>query len=398
MKELRITPKIWYVGVNDRRKELFENNWPLPYGVSYNSYLVKDEKSALIDTVEAGSCTDYIEKIQRVLDGQPLDYLVINHLEPDHASMIGAVRSAFPQVKLVGNAQTYKILQHYYKTDEEFFHLVKDGDTLDLGESKLQFVLVPWVHWPETMVTYEATTQTLFSCDAFGGFGTIDGGLFDTNNNFEEFYHSEMRRYYSNIVGKWSGMVQKAFGKLAGVPVSIICPSHGLIWRKDPAKVLGLYDKWSKQISDDGVVIVYSSMYGNTEYMADHIARELSERGIRKIQIFDASKTHPSFILNEIWKYKGLILGSCAYNGDMHPTMSTLTHEIAMSAPTGKTFGIFGSSTWNGAGVKALTAAAEKMKMTPVCDPVEIVGVAEAHKMTHAAAFADAFVQAYRNE
>lgn len=398
MKDILIKDRVHYLGVNDRKKHLFENNWPLPYGVAYNSYLITDEKSALVDTLEYGSRPDYLETIRTLLNGKPLDYLIVNHMEPDHSSMIGEIIRNFPNVKVVANAITKKILNNYYPLTDEQFLEIKEGDILELGYHKLTFVMVPWVHWPETMVTYDTTDQILFSCDAFGSFGTLDGGIFDDEVEFDEVKESEMRRYYSNIVGKWSGMVQKAFGKLAGVPVSVICPSHGLIWRKDPAKVLGLYDKWSKQIADDGVVIVYSSMYGNTEYMADHIARELSERGIRKIQIFDASKTHPSFILNEIWKYKGLILGSCAYNGDMHPTMSTLTHEIAMSAPTGKTFGIFGSSTWNGAGVKALTAAAEKMKMTPVCDPVQILGVAEAHKMTHAAAFADAFVQAYRNE
>ena len=358
MKELRITEKIWYVGVNDRRKELFENNWPLPYGVSYNSYLIKDEKSALIDTVEAGSCTDYIEKIQRVLDGKPLDYLVINHLEPDHASMITAVRSAFPQVKLVGNAQTYKILQHYYKTDEEFFHLVKDGDTLDLGESKLQFVLVPWVHWPETMVTYEATTQTLFSCDAFGGFGTIDGGLFDTNNNFDEFYLSEMRRYYSNIVGKYSNMVQKALAKLDGVPLQMICPSHGLVW-KNPAKVIELYDKWSRYVDEKGVVVVYASMYGNTAQMADYIGNLIGSKGI-PVRTFDVSKTHVSYLLSEIWKYNGLVLGTCAYNTKMHPMMEHLCNEIDLSQPKGKKVALFGTSSWNGAGVKGLKKFAEE--------------------------------------
>lgn len=358
MKELRITQKIWYVGVNDRRKELFENNWPLPYGVSYNSYLIKDEKSALIDTVEAGSCTDYIEKIQRVLNGQPLDYLVINHLEPDHASMITAVRSAFPNVKLVGNAQTFKILQHYYKTDEEFFHLVKDGETLDLGESKLQFVLVPWVHWPETMVTYEASTQTLFSCDAFGGFGTIDGGLFDTNNNFDEFYLSEMRRYYSNIVGKYSNMVQKALAKLDGVPVQMICPSHGLVW-KNPAKVIDLYDKWSRYEDEKGVVVVYASMYGNTAQMADYIGNLIGSKGI-PVRTFDVSNTHVSYLLSEIWKYRGVVLGTCAYNTKMHPMMEHLCNEIDLSQPKGKKVALFGTSSWNGAGVKGLKKFVEE--------------------------------------
>ena len=358
MKEIRITDKIWYVGTNDRRKELFENNWPLPYGVSYNSYLINDTKSALIDTVEAGSCNDYIEKISRILNGKPLDYLVINHLEPDHASMITAVRAAFPQVKLVGNSQTFKILQHYYKTDEESFLLVKDGDKLELGESSLQFVLVPWVHWPETMVTYEASTQTLFSCDAFGGFGTLDGGIFDTNNDFEGFYLSEMRRYYSNIVGKYSNMVQKALAKLQGVPVKMIAPSHGLIWN-NPEKVISLYDKWSRYEAEKGVVIAYASMYGNTAQMADYIGNLIGSRGI-PVRTFDVSKTHASYLLNEIWKYSGLVLGTCAYNTKMHPMIEHLCNEIDLSQPKEKKVAVFGTSTWNGAGVKCLKKFAEE--------------------------------------
>ncbi len=358
MKERRITDKIWYVGINDRRKELFENNWPLPYGVSYNSYLINDTKSALIDTVESGSCNDYIEKIARILDGKPLDYLVVNHLEPDHASMITAVRAAYPDVKLVGNAQTYKILQHYYKIEEDHFHLVKDGDKLELGESTLQFVLVPWVHWPETMVSYEIATQTLFSCDAFGGFGTVDGSLFDCDNNFEEFYLSEMRRYYSNIVGKYSNMVQKAFAKLQGVPVKMIAPSHGLIW-KNPEKVLSLYDKWSKYEAEKGVVVVYASMYGNTAQMADYIGNLLGDKGIT-VRTFDVSKTHVSYLLNEIWRYNGLILGTCAYNTKMHPMMEHLCNEIDLSQPKGKKVALFGTSSWNGAGVKALKKFVEE--------------------------------------
>lgn len=398
MNSIKIKERVHYLGVNDRKKHLFENNWPLPYGVAYNSYLITDEKNALIDTLEYGSRPDYLDSIRALLNGKPLDYLIINHMEPDHSSMIGEIIRNFPEVKVVANNRTKIILDHYYPMDDERFLQIAEGDVLDMGYHKLTFVMVPWVHWPETMVTYDTTDQILFSCDAFGSFGTLDGGIFDDEVEFDEVKESEMRRYYSNIVGKWSGMVQKAFAKLKGVPVSVICPSHGLIWRKDPAKVLGLYDRWSKQISEDGIVIIYASMYGNTEYMADHIARELCERGIRKIQVFDASKTHPSFLLNEIWKYKGLILGSCAYNASMHPMMSALTHEIAMSAPTGKVLGIFGSSSWNGAGVKALKAAAESMKMTPVCDPLEILGVAEASKLSHAAAFAEAYLAAYNQQ
>ncbi len=379
MREIKITDRIWFVGENDRHKHLFENNWPLPYGVSYNTYVINDDKTALIDTMEYDMASGYIAKIKRVLNGKGLDYMVINHLEPDHASMIDVVFTAFPGVKVVGNAQTFKILQHYYNIPEESRMVVKDGEELQLGETTLQFFTAPWVHWPETMVTYDKTTKTLFSCDAFGGFGTLDGGIFDTNANFEEHYLTEMRRYYSNIVAKYSGMVQKALAKLGGLEISRICPSHGLIWN-NPAKVVGLYDKWSKQEADKGVVIAYASMYGNTEQMADYIGNLLGERGI-EVRTFDVSKTHVSFILNDIWKYKAVVLGTCAYNTKMHPMMEHLCNEISLNEPKNKMWSLFGSSTWNGAGVKDLKKFAEESGFE-ICGPVvEMVGGAAPEKI-----------------
>lgn len=379
MREIKISNRIWFVGENDRRKHLFENNWPLPYGVSYNTYVINDEKTALIDTMEYDMASGYIAKIKRVLNGKGLDYMVINHLEPDHASMIDVVFAAFPGVKVVGNAQTFKILQHYYNIPEESKMVVKDGEELQLGETTLQFFTAPWVHWPETMVTYDKSTKTLFSCDAFGGFGTLDGGIFDTNANFEEHYLSEMRRYYSNIVAKYSGMVQKALAKLGGLDIARICPSHGLIWN-NPAKVVGLYDKWSKQEAENGVVIAYASMYGNTEQMADHIGNLLGEKGI-EVRTFDVSKTHVSFILNDIWKYKAVVLGTCAYNTKMHPMMEHLCNEIRLNEPKNKMWSLFGSSTWNGAGVKDLKKFAEEAGFG-ICGPVvEMMGGAAPEKI-----------------
>lgn len=382
MNNVKISERVFYVGTNDRKKHLFENNWPLPNGVAYNSYLIKDEKSALIDTLEFGSKDDYIDNINCILENRPLDYLIVNHMEPDHASMIGEVIRNYPEVKVVSNCKTYSMLKAYYKLPEERFLEVKEGETLDLGHHKLTFVLTPWVHWPETMVTYDTTEQILFSCDAFGSFGTLDGGIFDDEINFDRYYEDEMRRYYSNIVGKYSNMVQKAFAKLAGVPVKCICPSHGPVWRKEPSKVLALYDRWSRNEAEEGVVICYASMYGNTEKMADTIARLIAEEGIKNIRIYDVSKTHVSFILSEIWKYKGLILGTCAYNGDMHPMMHMLCHEISISQPKNKTFAVFGSSTWNGAGVKALMAFAEKQGLVPEGEPVQVLGAPDSEKMS----------------
>lgn len=379
MEEIKMTDHIWYVGVNDRRKELFENNWPLPYGVSYNSYLINDKKTALIDTIEFGSDGDYIDKIQRILCGKPLDYLIVNHMEPDHSSMIRSILAVYPNVKLVGNNQTYKLLQCFYKISDENFMQVKEGDTIPLGATSLRFYLTPWVHWPETMMTYETASQTLFTCDAFGGFGTLDGGIYDTHNLFDEYYLSEMRRYYSNIVGKYSGMVQKAVTKLSGVPVQRIAPSHGVIWN-NPAKVIGLYDQWSKYQAEKGVVIAFASMYGHTEQMADYIGGLIGQEGI-PVRTFDVSKTHVSYLLSEIWRYKGLILGSCAYNTQMHPMMEHLCNEIKLSQPKNKILSIFGSSGWNGAGVKCLKKFTEENGMEVIEPIVEVTGAATPEKI-----------------
>src|SRR5574344_217474 len=373
-KYRKINEFTYYVGANDRKTHLFENNWPLPHGVSYNSYLITDKFSAIIDTIEFGSDKNFLSNINDILRGKSLDYLIVNHMEPDHSGSIGVLLKMYPSIKIIGNVQTHKIMNSYFKIDSQNFITVKDGDTLDLGTVKLSFALIPWVHWPETMVTIDTTNKVLFSCDAFGSFGTLDGGIFDDEHDFEAEYLNDMRRYYSNIVGKYSGMLQKAFAKLAGADIKVIAPSHGLIWRTNPAKVLELYDNWSKYVSEKGVVIVYASMYGNTEKMADNIASLLAERGVRNIKIYDVSKTHVSYILSEIWRYRGLILGTCAYNTQMHPMMEHLCNEIKLIAPKEKTVAVFGSSSWNGAGVKNLKSTLSSMGMEIIEPIVETFG------------------------
>lgn len=381
MEQIKLAKNIYYIGNNDRKKFLFENNWPLPYGVSYNSYLIKDNFNALIDTIEFGSDNDFISKINDILSGNELNYLIVNHMEPDHSGSIGIILNRYPNIKVVGNTQTHKILKLYFDIKDENFLCIKDGDILDLGEIKLQFSTVPWVHWPETMVTMDIVNNILFSCDAFGGFGTLDGGIFDDENDFERYYLDEMRRYYSNIVGKYSCMVQKALAKLGGANIKMIAPSHGLIWRKDIQKVVSLYDKWSRYESEEGVVIVYASMYGNTEKMADYIGKTLASKGVKNIKIYDVSRTHVSYLLSEIWRYKGLILGTCAYNTQMHPMMEHLCNEIKLSAPKEKVFGVFGSSTWNGSGVKALKKFAEENQFEIVTPIIELSGAASEDKI-----------------
>ncbi len=371
---VKITEKVFWLGANDRRTHLFENMWPLPNGVSYNSYLIVDEKIALVDTIEFGSSEDYLEKIIERIGDRKIDYLIINHMEPDHSGAIKTIVEKYPEVKLVGNLKTFKIVESYFGYQDKWYQ-VEDGDELNLGYHTLKFVMTPWVHWPETMMTYDVTEKILFSGDAFGSFGTLDGGIFDDEIEFEEYYEEDMRRYFSNIVGQYSNMVQKAFKKLEGVEVKCICATHGPIWRKDVNKVLSLYDKWSKYETENGVVIIYGSMYGNTAKIADSIARKLAEQGIKKIRVHDASKTHLSYLINEIWKYKGVILGSCAYNSGMLPTMENLTRTLEHMGVKDHLLGLFGSYSWNGGGVKSLYKFHEKMEWELVSDPIDTKGI-----------------------
>ncbi len=392
MKQIVISNKIYYLGTNDRKKSLFENNWPLPNGVAYNSYLINDSKSALIDTLEFGSKDDYLDQISLLLGGKNLDYLIVNHMEPDHSSMIGILLKFYPSLKIVSNIKAYKMLEAYFNINPDNFMEIKEGDVLDLGYHKLTFYITPWVHWPETMMTYDTTDKVLFSCDAFGSFGTLDGGIFDDEINFDR-YEDEMRRYYSNIVGKYSNMVQKAFAKLNGVDIKIICPSHGPVWRGNPAKAVELYDKWSRYESEEGVVIAFASMYGNTEKMADYVARLIAENGIKNIRVYDVSKTHVSYILSDIWKYKSVILGSCAYNAGMHPMMEHLCHELSVINPKDKNYALFGSYSWNGGGLKSLVSFAEKMTWNKVSEPVELMGAPDTNKMKGFQSIADNIIK-----
>jgi len=371
---VEVTDKIYWLGANDRRTHLFENMWPIPNGISYNSYLIVDEEIALVDTLEYGSSDDYLDKIEELIDGKPIDYLIINHMEPDHSGAIKTIVDKYPDIKLVGNLKTFKIIDSYFGYKDKWYQ-VEDGDELKLGHHNLKFVMTPWVHWPETMMTYDTTDKVLFSGDAFGSFGTLDGGIFDDEIEFEDYYEEDMRRYFSNIVGKYSNMVQKAFKKLDGIDINYICATHGPIWRKDVNKVLSLYDKWSKFEAEDGVVIIYGSMYGNTAKLADYIARKLAEKGIKKIRVYDASKTHLSYLINEIWRYRGVILGSCAYNSSMLPTMEHLTRSLEHIGLKNRFLGLFGSYSWNGGGAKALYKFQEKMEWDLVSDPVDTKGI-----------------------
>lgn len=365
MKHVKLSDDIYYLGVNDRRTHLFENAWPLPYGVAYNSYLIIDEKVALIDTVEYGHMEDFLQRLDDILGQRQIDYLIINHMEPDHSGAIRQITNQYPDIQIVGNKKTFPILEGFFGISQNHYE-VSEGDSLDLGKHKLNFYMAPMVHWPETMVSYEETTKTLFSADAFGSFGTLDGGIFDDELNLN-FYEDELRRYYSNIVGKYGNQTQKALAKLADLDIKLIAATHGPIWRCHINWIIEKYQKWSAyEAEEDGVIIVFGSMYGNTEKMADRIARTLSEEGIKNIRIYDASKTHTSYIISDIWKYNGLIIGSAAYNGGVFPAVGCLLDKLKNMYIKNRHLGIFGSSSWGGGGHRTISKWAEDAKLEPL--------------------------------
>lgn len=378
--KVELNEDVYWLGFNDRKKHLFENHWPLEKGVAYNAYLVVDEKTALIDTAEAPFSGDLIDWLAELLNGRTLDYLVINHMEPDHSGSIREVVQAYPNVTLVGNKKTQPMIEGFYGLCENF-HMVADGDELNLGKKTLQFYTIPMVHWPESMVTYNATDKILFSNDAFGSFGALNGGIFDDELDLE-WYRDEISRYYSNIVGKYGAQVQKALCKLAALEIKMIAPSHGIIWRSKIPYILRKYDQWSKFETKPGVVIVFGTMYGNTEKIADYIARYLAEEGIKNVIVFDAAKTNASYIINEIFKYEGVILGSCAYNGGIFPPMAHLMSDLEHIGIKNHKLGIFGSSSWGGGGVRAIQKFAETIKWDVVAEPNEARHTAKEDDLT----------------
>ena len=356
----KLSERIYWTGVYDRRKHLFENMWPLPEGVSYNSYLIKDEKCALMDTVESGSDRSYLDWLADTLEGRPLDYLVIHHMELDHSGEIENLVRQYPDVRIVGNAKTFRVLEAYFGKLPNLVE-VKDGDTLSLGYHNLKFVFTPWVHWPETMMSYDTTDGVLFSGDAFGCFGTLDGGIKDTQLNTSKYW-DEMYRYYSNIVGKYGSAVQTALKKLACIDIKTICSTHGPVWEQEVSRVIDIYDRLSRYESEPGVVIAYGSMYGHTEQMAEEIAREVAANGIKNIVMHNVSHDDPSYILQSIFRYRGLIIGSPTYSNRLYPEVDMLTQMIATRDIKNRIFGYFGSFSWAGAAVKHLAAFGESMK------------------------------------
>ena len=368
---MKITEKIHYVGVNDRNKSLFEGLWPLPNGVSYNSYLIVDEKTCLIDTVEVDFFTQYLENIREIIGERPVDYLVVNHMEPDHSGSIALLRKYYPEMQVIGNKKTFGMMQGFYGEQNCRDIEVTNGSQLSLGSVTLDFVLTPMVHWPETMMTL--CDSTLFSGDAFGCFGALNGAVIDKDMNCDGYW-LEMVRYYSNIVGKYGTPVQNALKKLAGVKLDYICSTHGPVWHDCIEKVVGIYDRLSRYETEPGLVICYGTMYGNTERMAETIARAASNAGVKNIVVYNVSKTHHSYILRDIFRYRGLIVGAPTYNTALYHEMDVLLSEIAGRDIKGDhLLGWFGSHGWAS---KAVTEIQrwndEKLHFTPVGEPVDM--------------------------
>lgn len=365
-----IVPGIRYVGVNDRTTTRFEALWSLPYGVSYNSYLVLGDRIALIDTVEEAFGSRLTDNIREQIGDRKIDYLVVNHMEPDHSSSIRTLRQLYPEIRIVGNAKTIQMIRGYYGIDAGFVE-VKEGSTLDLGGMTLAFALIPMVHWPETMVTWCPERNTLFSGDAFGTFGALDGGITDTQVDPGRYW-DEMRRYYAAIVGKYGAPVQKALQKVATLPVRTICSTHGPVWQERIPEVLETYDRLSRYAGERGAVIAYGSMYGNTEQMAERIARELAECGIRNIFVHNLTYADPSVVLRDVFRYDTLIVGSPTYNAELFPPVEHLLRRIEARGIPQRNFACFGSFTWAGAAVRRAKEFAERMKWELMCDPVEM--------------------------
>lgn len=369
---IEIANKVYYVGVNDCNKNLFEGLWPLPYGVTYNSYLIDDEKVCLIDTVEVDFFTQFIERLREVLGDRQIDYLVINHMEPDHSGSIGLLRKYYPNIQVIGNKKTFDMMSGFYGVKDNTLE-VKNGEELSLGNHTLQFFMTPMVHWPETMMTLcKGEVSHLFTGDAFGCFGALNGGLIDQEID-TDWCWLEMVRYYSNIVGKYGTPVQNALKKLAGIHIDYICSTHGPVWHKYVDKVIGLYDRMSKYETEPGLVICYGTMYGNTERMAEQIARSASLAGVKNIRLYNVSKTHHSYILQDVFRFRGLIVGAPTYNAGLYHEMDVLLQEVANRDIKNHLIGWFGSYSWASKAVAAIGEWNENhLHFEKVGEPVEM--------------------------
>ena len=364
-----ITDDLYWIGGNDRRLALFENIFPGPNGVSYNSYVLLDEKTVLFDTVDKAVSEQFFENLVHALGERTLDYVIINHMEPDHCAMLKEVIMRYPDVQIVCNAKTADIIKQFFKIETDAV-IVKENDTLCTGKHTFTFLMAPMVHWPEVMVTYDTTDKILFSADAFGTFGAINGNLFADEIEFEHKWLDDARRYYTNIVGKYGAQVQALLKKASNVEIGMICPLHGPVWRKNIEWFVEKYQKWSTyEPEDQGVMIAYASIYGNTENAANVLASRLADKGLKNIAMYDVSVTHPSVVVSEAFRASHLVFASPTYNGGIFPNMETVLLDLKAHNLQKRTVAFMQNGTWAATSGRQMNEMVSGMKQMTVLEP-----------------------------
>ena len=391
----KMTDDLYWVGGSDRRLALFENVYPIPNGVSYNAYLLLDEKTVLLDTVDRSIADLFFENVAHVLNGRKLDYVIVNHMEPDHCAVLQDLVLRYPEVKIVCNAKTVTMIRNFFTFDiDSRAVIVKEMDTLCTGRHTFAFVMAPMVHWPEAMVSYDATTKTLFSADAFGTFGALNGNLYADEVNFKTEYLADARRYYTNIVGKYGTQVQALLKKATAIEIETICPLHGPVWRKDIAWFLDKYVHWATyQPEETAVVIAYASVYGNTENAANILAGMLADKGVRNVKVYDVSATHPSYIVSECFRASHLVFLSTTYNAGMFVNMENLVHDIVHHNLQNRTIALVENGSWAPTAAGLMRAEFQKLKNCTILDEgVSIRSSLKEDQLAQMEALADALV------
>lgn len=397
----KVTEDIVWVGASDRRLALFENIFPIPRGVSYNSYVLLDEKTVLLDTVDASVAGQFFENLEHVLDGRKLDYLIVNHMEPDHCAMIGDLVRRYPEVQVVGNTKTFGMIKQFFGTDfAERAVTVKEGDTLATGAHTLHFVMAPMVHWPEVMVTYDEKDKVLFAADGFGTFGALNGNIFADEVDFDRDWLDDARRYYTNIVGKYGASVQALLKKASGLEIAVICSLHGPIWRENLGYILEKYQKWSTyEAEDQAVVILYATMYGNTASAADALAGRLAAKGVKKIAVYDVSNTHVSELISEIFRASHVVFAAPTYNGGIYPVMENLLADMKALAVQNKTVALMENGTWAPMAAKQMREKLAELKNVTILDTqITIKSAMAPEQEGQLEALADAIVASMDNQ
>lgn len=366
----KLTDDVLYIGCSDRRQALFESAYPIPYGISYNSYLILDEKTVLMDTVDKSCSGQFFENLEAGLDGRDLDYLIIHHMEPDHCALLEDVISVYPEVKIVTTAKSVALIKQFFDFDiDSRVITVKEGDILNTGNHEFVFTMAPMVHWPEVMVSYDKTDKTLYSADAFGSFGAINGNLFDTGVDFEKNYLNEARRYYTNIVGKYGAQVQMLIKKISNLEVNTIYPLHGLIIKDNISKFIEKYDKWAKyEAEEQSVLIAYSSVYGGTENAVNILAGKLADRGISDIKMYNVSQTNSSYVLSDAFKYSHIVFATTTYNNSIFESMEHLLHNIAAHNLQNRKIVLIQNGSWAPTCGNAMKTILENIKGTEIID------------------------------